>query len=465
MLLLAETTPAIVDLTHPQELLQFGKRLLELSQWLILVTIGLGVVLGIVNFSYRRERGEWLEREFANYGQLLNGLRHLVLSLVVVIALFFACSTLANRYHHWEYSKIAKALTKVAGDSPRGTLRDRVEHLTPQVKYEIAEPYTITNTINGKIVEVKKTRNIDRFLSPTSTQVNVNLTQTSDPASNSWIYQSDFDGTYQFTNTLTTPETFVFDAPPPIGYKLLENYRVTQDNRRLEAIDRGEYIFPIQLAPSATTQFKVTYRAQGAPRWIYNASGRILSKFRLSIWADFPNAEFASGIVPTVTESEGRGTRFTWNFAENVSVKNPFGVFTNSERFRHIGILPRLLILAPGIFAIWLLLVYLTIAIAWQDIAVGTVVFFACLLSLTYASRWLDPKLVWGLLSPILLLFGWQLGTPRGQRWSGLAIVFSGLVLPVFGLLVTYSGLTLGLAGAISIAWLLGTRKFDRQRE
>ncbi|PSB56583.1 hypothetical protein [Chamaesiphon polymorphus] len=70
MLLLAETTPAIVDLTHPQELLQFGKRLLELSQWLILVTIGLGVVLGIVNFSYRGERGEWLEREFANYGKL-----------------------------------------------------------------------------------------------------------------------------------------------------------------------------------------------------------------------------------------------------------------------------------------------------------------------------------------------------------------------------------------------------------
>jgi hypothetical protein len=458
MLLLAETTPAIVDLTHPQELLQFGKRLLELSQWLILVTIGLGVVLGIVNFSYRRERGEWLEREFTNYGQLLHGLRHLVLSLVVVIALFFACSTLANRYHHWEYSKIAKALTKVAGE--------RVEHLTPQVKYEIAEPYTITSNINGKIVEVKKTRNIDRFLSPTSTQVNVNLTQTSDPASSSWIYQSDFDGTYQFTNTLTTPENFVFDAPPPIGYKLLENYRVTQDNRRLEAIDRGEYIFPIQLAPSATTQFKVTYRAQGAPRWIYNANGKILAKFRLSIWADFPNAEFASGIVPTMTESEGRGTRFTWNFAENVSVRNPFGVFTNSERFRHVGILPRLLILAPVIFAIWLLLAYLTIAILWQDVIVGAIVFFACLLSLTYASRWLDPKLVWGLLSPILLLFGWQSVTQRGQQWSGLAIVFSSLILPVFGLLVTYSGLTLGLSGAIAISWLLlGTRKFDRQRE
>ncbi|PSB56584.1 hypothetical protein C7B77_11360 [Chamaesiphon polymorphus CCALA 037] len=85
---------------------------------------------------------------------------------------------------------------------------------------------------------------------------------------------------------------------------------------------------------------------------------------------------------------------------------------------------------------------------------------------MTYASRWLDPKLVWGLLSPILLFFGWQLGTQTGQRWSGLAIVFSGLVLPVFGLLVTYSGLTLGLSGALAISWLLlGTRKFDRQRD
>jgi hypothetical protein len=455
MLLLADTTPVLLDLTHPQELFQFGKRLVELSQWAILVTIGLGVVLGIVNFSYRRERAGWLDREFVNYGRLLQGLRQLLLVLAIASGLFFACSTLANRYHYWEYSKIAKALTKVAGD--------RVEHLTPQVRYEIAEPYTVTNIIDGKSVEVKKTRQIDRFLSPTSTQANVKLTQTKDPTANGWIYLSEFRGTYQFTNTLTTPENFFFDAPPPIGYKLLQDYRINQDNRRLESRNQGEYIFPIQLAPGASTLFQVTYKAQGAPRWIYNANGKLLSKFKLSILADFPNAEFASGIIPSATESEGNGTRFTWNFAENVSVKNPFGVFTNSERFQSVGILPRLLILAPAIFVVWLLLVYLTIAIEWQDLVIGAVVFFVCLLSLTYGSRWLDPKLVWGLLSPILLFFGWQLGIKTGQRWSGIAIAFSGLVMPVFALLVTYSGLTLGLSGAIAIAWLLlGRSKIDR---
>jgi hypothetical protein len=175
----------------------------------------------------------------------------------------------------------------------------------------------------------------------------------------------------------------------------------------------------------------------------------------LTVLADFPKADFASGIVPTEIKVEGRGTRFTWMFEDNVSVQNPFGVFTATQRIRNTGILPRLLLLAPGILLWWLLLLYLSVPMRLQDVAIASAVFFACFLSLTYASRLLDAKFAWGLLLPILFVFAWGLGTRRRTRWGAVVVTFSGAVLPVFGFLVSYTGLTLGIAGLISAGWLM----------
>ncbi|WP_448562782.1 hypothetical protein [Trichothermofontia sp.] len=120
---------------------------------------------------------------------------------------------------------------------------------------------------------------------------------------------------------------------------------------------------------------------------------------RLAIWANFPNADFASGIVPTTIAAEGRGTRFTWDFAENVSVQHPFGVFTATSPIRHTGILLRLLLLAPGVFLWWLLLLYLMVPLQLGDVAIAAAVFFASVLALTYLSRLGDARLAWGVLS------------------------------------------------------------------
>lgn len=447
MLLLTQGIPAIPDLTHPQELLQFGQHLIELSRWLMLLLAGFGVVIAIVNFSYRRDRPTWLDAEMAGFGRLLQGIRHSLLIVAILIGGFFLCSTLANRYHHWEQNKIAQVASSVAGE--------RVEQLTPQVRYFVEEPYREITYINGKPTEVEKRRKVDRFLSPSSSQAEVKLAQVIDPATERFIYRSEFSSNYQVTNTLDVTQDFIFEAPPPIGYTLLQDYRVERDGQRLEPKNQGEYRFGLRLAPGASTQFRVSYIAQGAPRWVYNANGRLLSKFRLAVLANFPNADFASGIVPTEIKATGQGTRFTWSFEDNVSVQNPFGVFTATQRFRNTGILPRLLLLAPGILLWWLLLLYLSVPMRWQDVVVVSAVFFACLLSLTYASRLLDAKLVWGLLLPILLLFGWGLGTRQRERWRTVVVTFSGVVLPVLGFLVPYTGLTLGIAGLISVGLLM----------
>lgn len=461
--------PAIPDLTHPDELRQFGQQLLATSQWLIALLVALGIVLAVVNASYRSLRSTtsdmtslenrpiWLETHLTGYGQLLRGLMHSILVIAILITGFFLCSTLANRYHHWEQDKIAQVAGSVAGE--------RIEQSAPVVRYTIAEPYKEITFIDGKPTEVERSRPVDRFLSPSASQAEVKLTQATDPATLRLIYQSEFSATYEVTNTLEVTENFTFEAPPPSGYTLLQDYRVEQDRQRLEPENQGDYRFPLRLRPGRSTQFRVTYKAQGAPRWVYNANGKLLSKFRLTVLANFPNADFASGIVPTETQSEGQGTRFTWAFAENVSVQNPFGVFTATQRFSHTGVLPRLLLLAPGILLWWLLLLYLLVPMRWQDVAIASAIFFACLLSLTYASRLFDAKLAWALLLPILLLFGWSLGRCRGGRWRSAGATFSGAVLPVLGFLVPYTGLTLGIAGLSSIGWLMTSHWQEGDRE
>ncbi len=446
-MLLAQGIPAIPDLTQPQTLLQFGHHMLQLSQWLLIFLVGIGLVFAAINFSYRNARPVWLDTELTTYGQIWNGVRHGLLMIGILVVGFFLCSTLANRYHHWERDKISRVAGSVAGE--------RVEHLAPLVRYSVDEPFTTITYVDGKPTEVEKQRKVDRFLVPSSTQAETIIKLATDPATSRIIYQSNFKGTFQVTNSLDVTQDFMFEAPLPVGYTLLQDYRVEREGKRLEPGNQGEYRFPVKLAPGEMTQFQVSYKAQGAPRWVYNANGRSLSKFRLTVFADFPNADFASGIIPTETQTEGQGTRFTWAFEDNVSVQNPFGVFTATQRFQNTGILPRLLLLAPGILLWWLLLLYLTTPLRVQDVAIAAAVFFACLLALTYASRVMDAKLAWGFLLWVLLAFGWGLGIHHHKHPGTVVVTLSGAVLPVIAFLVPYTGLTLGVAGLLSVGWLL----------
>jgi hypothetical protein len=126
-------------------------------------------------------------------------------------------------------------------------------------------------------------------------------------------------------------------------------------------------------------------------------------------------------------------------------------------------VLPRLLLLAPGVWLWWLLFLYLAVpGLRLQDIAIAAAVFFASLLCLTYASRFMDAKLAWGFILWVLFAFGWGLGSRYQARWSAIVATLGGAVLPVIALLVPYTGITLGVAGLISVIWLM-LRYFERQ--
>jgi lysylphosphatidylglycerol synthetase-like protein (DUF2156 family) len=90
-----------------------------------------------------------------------------------------------------------------------------------------------------------------------------------------------------------------------------------------------------------------------------------------------------------------------------------------------------------------------------RNLAIAGSIFFACLLSLTYLSRFINPQFAWTLISLVLLALTWGLGSKnRSVSLAAVICTIAGAVLPVFGLLVSFSGLTLSLAGLLSAIWL-----------
>jgi hypothetical protein len=446
----AQGIPGLPDLTHPHELVQFGTQLLQGSLLFVFLIVALGVAVALISFSLRRNTseqavffGEWAIR----YSQLLRGLQHLALILVLLVTGFFLTSTLSNRYHHWEQAKVSQVAETVAGD--------KLEQTAPQIRYITEEPYTYTTQVNSKIVKVNDKQKVTRYLTLSGSQIQVKIDQSVNVQNRSSIYLTDYTADYKVVNQLSDINSFFFEAPPPYGSSLLTNYKVERNGTRLKQTNPGDYGFPFRLEPGEETTFRVTYQARGGPRWVYNAANQILSQFRLTATANFTNADFASGIEPTNQKKiDGGGTEFTWIFADNVSVKNPFGVFTSTKAIKNTGIIPRLLLLAPALFLWWILLLYLSLPMSLKNVAMAGGIFFACLLTLTYMARLINGELAWIMISFILLILTYGLGSNLHASLAAIICTIAGAILPVFGLLIPWSGLTLSLAGLLSVAWL-----------
>lgn len=432
--------PNLPDLTHAEELIAFGSNAIKLSLIFAIALLGLGITVALFTWSSQKTGVNP-----QSYLVWVVGFPHVVLVFAILIGGFFINSTLANRYHHWEQQKISEVATQVHGE--------RLEQLAPRMRYQVEESYTQYNWVDGEQVATEATRIVDRFVAISGSDIEVKINQTQDPGNSKWIYSADFVGQYEVTNNLNDISQFYFDIQPPYGYSLLQNFQVQQGGENLNPTTPGNYSFPFNLASGETTTFQVNYQAQGSPRWVYQASGQLLSNFRLNAIANFPDAEFA-GAIPTITTEKPQQREMTWIFEGNVSVRNPFGVFTATTAINNTGILPRLLLLSPGIFLWWILLLYLSIPLGLKDVAIAAGVFFASVLMLTYGSRLINPIIAWTFISAIWLGLVWGLGSNRWMASAAIVCTITGGILPILGLLVPYSGLTLGIAGLLSVTWL-----------
>jgi hypothetical protein len=410
----------------------------------------LGGIIALLGFALRgsdREKAIFLGNWIPRYSNLLRFFQYGVLILILTIFGFFLCSTLANRYHYWEQGKIVALANSVAGE--------RLEQSAPRVRYEVEEPFVYYDRVDGKLVKIEEKRKESRYLALTSSDVRVKIDSAQNKQDNRYNYLTDFVAVYEVINSLPQRQELFFEVAPPTGYYLLQNFQVEQNDVTLQPKNPGNYSFSTILRSGQSSKFRLTYQAQGASRWVYNAQNDLLSKFRLAVNTTFPNADFASGIVPTEMKSEGTGTLFTWVFDNNVSVLNPFGVFTSTGKVTSTGTISRLLLLGPAIFLWWLLLLYLSIPVGLKNTAIAGGLFFACLLGLTYLSRAIDPTSAWAIISVIFLLLVWGLGKNWRSSLASLLCGISGAILPIFALLIPYSGITLSFAGLLSLMWLI----------
>jgi hypothetical protein len=172
---MSETTtgiPNLPDLTHANELIQFGDRILSNLQTIALLIAALGIAIALINYSWNRNsnyRNNFIEEWIPRYSVLLKGFQHTVLVAIVLAIGFFLCSTLANRYHYWEQSRIAKVAATVEGD--------RIEQAAPTLRYETEEPNIYYTQVEGKLVKVEDKQKVSHQLALTSSDIDVNLSQ------------------------------------------------------------------------------------------------------------------------------------------------------------------------------------------------------------------------------------------------------------------------------------------------
>lgn len=442
--------PDLIDLTHPNELFIFGK---EISQYLIYFIIFLlisGLILAVLNLSFvafSKQSSPLLQVKIENwltlYSQIWTHVKNLSLILLMVIMTYFFGTTLANRYHHWELKQIQSATKQVKGY--------RMEQASPRIRYSVPRKYKSQVYKDGKWHEVEKTRDIVYYLNLTGSKIGVNLEQIT--VKKKLKYKLDFEGEYQIINQLGRREKFVFDAPILKYYDLLNDFKIVQDGRHLKPNQSDKSLFDFWLDSGESANFKMTYQAQGNPRWVYTAYSSLLSNFELNIVANFSNAEYASGIQPEIMNKNHSQNQFVWKFKNNVSVSNPFGIFTAIHIVQKTGILPKLLLLCPFLLLWWLAMLYLSMPLKSESILSLSILFIATLMTLTYASRLTSPILVWTLLSAVILfLIGFVF---KGNRIKLLTVTLLGFITPVGALLSEYSGLFLSLSIFASAIWLM----------
>jgi hypothetical protein len=445
---------SLPDLTQPQSLNLVASQLPIALAIFVVLAIGLGAVMALINFS-TRNTGTYSNVALGDITmtatQLLRGLQQTIVVALVVLIGFLLCSTLANRQNIWEQARVAQKTPAIAATA------EVIQQTSPQVTYTSQEPYVYTTQLDGKLVKVQDKRDVTRqtSVSGSNLQVVISPSPTKTGAGNN--YAIDFKGDYQITNPVGTTDRFAFKIAPPSGYSLLQNFTVERDGKRLSTTTPGEYNFPLQIAPGSVSKLRVSYLAQGSPQWVYSAGAGSLANFRMSIASKVPRIDFVSGVVPTKVANNGENKVFTWAFDRNASVQKPFGVAVGDAPVAAAtGKLPLLLTIAPGIFLWWVALLCFSIPMRLPNIAIAGFVFFAGMFALTYFSRLTDPLYVWGGISLVLLGLVWGLG--RGNWRISLAAIIStvvGAIVPVFGLLLTDRGVILSVAALLSIGWLV----------
>lgn len=438
------------DLTQPQYLNQIATQLPLGIAIFTIIAISLGAGMTLISFAQRNQPQSQTNVVFGDLtiqaDRLVNILQHIVLVSVLMLAGFLFCSTLANRQNIWEATRIAINNPKVS--------EEIIQQTSPLVSYTTLEPYSYTTQLEGKLVKVQDNKDVTRTSTVSSSNLQVRIDPIQHKPGDRESYSIDFKGEYQITNPITTTDKFTFQINPPSGYTLLQNFTVEQNGQKLVA-SPPENRYALKIAPNTIARIFVNYRAQGSPQWVYNAKEAALANFRMAISTEVPRVDFINSVAPTKVETLRTQKTFNWIFDRTASVQKPFGVAISAATLPQTGTLSLFLMLAPGIFLWWILLLYFSIPIDLKNVALAGFTFFIAIFVFTYFSRLTNPLYVWGGVSFGLLCLVWGLG--RGNWRASVAAVIctiAGVIIPVYGFSIGDRGLVLSFAAVMSIVWL-----------
>jgi hypothetical protein len=421
------------------------------------ILIGLGLALALINFSIKPQQessmvamGGWIIR----YGDLIRSLQHVALVLTLLVIGGLLCSTIGNQYHLWEQNKFPRA----------AATGQQIEQISPQIRYTVKEPYNYSENINGKITKIRDEKDVTRLLPVSSSNIQVKISKSKVRSIEKWVYTTDFLGEYEVRNITPGTAEFLLTMPPPKGAYLVQGYGVEQEGRRLSSNSAGEYEYRISIAPNGTTQLRVTYQAQGAARWLYLTKSELLNKFKLSIETNFNNISSASGLMPSNIEKRTIGKVFTWNLPDNAAIPYPIGASAPNSMPAQVGIIPRVILLAPLIWLWWLMMLYLSVPMRLKDIIISAGITFTSIFTLAYVVRlfkteftgvYATPELIWPVISVLILGSAWGLGKNFRTSLAAIICTIVGIVLPILGLLTIYQGMVVSGAALLSVIWLV----------
>lgn len=439
------------DLTQPQAWFQALGWLASASWWWLVAFASLALALGALRWASARQAAPslgLLDEALGLYALALKRLPLLALALAMVGVAVGLCSSLAARTHHREQAQRAALVQAI----PEG----RMAQQAPSFGHWAWVEREVVRQINGKATTTVVREQEERHHHLGATEVQAELKRLPDPVHPEQdLFALRYVGLHRLTNPTAQAQSCFVDLPGPEGARVVANLKVALDGQLRSPTQAGGTRYAFDLPAHGSAQLRVAYEAQGLPRWVYDTQGARLSRFKLSIRTDAPQARFASGVAPNQDAWVEGMRQLVWDYPENATISEPVGLFTAVGDLGPSGFGPRWFLLAPALLPLWCLGLACVEALRAKGWLLVGGLFLAAVVG-AYALQGLLPlPMAWALPAAGA---AWLTGA-LGREAGGLRVAsLLCLVLPGAALAWGHAAWGLGLSGALAIAWLCLTQ-------
>lgn len=436
------------DLTHPAEWLVAWHLALRGGAWAVMALAAFGLVIAAIAWATRREGGSPADAVAAGWLGLAGALPRAGLAAALLAGAFAACGTLASRAHDLEF----RARTSALENYPDV----KMIQAAPRFGHVEVIKYKDSRWANGKRVEVDAERREERFHYLAGSDVRAEIRRVDDPVREGLDrFAVAFDATYRLANPLGREQAFFLDLAPPASANVVFDLAVEAGGKALSPESEGGTRYWLTLPAGGHEAVRYRYHADGVPRWVYDTAGARLSAFKLTIATDLGNAKFASGVAPTRREPWQGGQALTWEYAKNGQITEPLGIFTAMDAQAKASTLPRWLLLAPGLLALWLAVLALTTRLRARDMAIAAALFGAAVLTTYAAGRSMPPAFAWLVAGAVVAFLAGELDDDGATARTATALA---LVLPGVAVAVQHAAVGGAAAALVLAAWLARRR-------